>query len=107
MQLLAVSNLADVAIATVAAIPAVLTVLIANRKQNEKLDKVTHSVATSNGKTSGQYIEELYHKFDSVAAGQRVMTMQIAEHTAQDATNFAAIEERLRNIDRKLEGDES
>lgn len=107
---LAVTNIADIAVAAVAAIPAVVTVLVSNRQQNKKLDRANTQLATSNGKTSGQYIEELYHQFTSVKAGQEVMVRQMAEHTAQDATNFASIEARLNQIADTvdaLEGDES
>lgn len=106
MNVLASSNIADIAVAAIAAVPAVATVLVANRKQNQKLDKVNKSVATSNGKTSGQYVEELWHKFDSVEAGQQALAKQIAEHTVLDAVNFAAIDKRLRNINQQLEGDD-
>ena len=100
-MLLAMSNLADVGIAAFGSLSAIATVLISTRGQNKKLDKVERSVATSNGKTSGQYIEELFHKVDGLKVGQDEMVRQFAQHTIQDATNFARLSARLEHIEKE------
>lgn len=81
----------------VAIIAATGSVLAAH--QSRKANKQT---STSNGKTSGQYIEELAHKADLLNLGQANLQKQLAEHTVQDSVNFAAIEAHLANITRDV-----
>lgn len=95
----ALANLADFGIALVGAVSAIVTVVISTRSQNKKLDKVEASVATSNGKTSGEYIEEMYHNFTRLEIGQAAMVRKLAEHTVQDAEMFATIAARLDHME--------
>lgn len=97
-MLLAVANLADFGIAVVGSITAIVTVLAANHKQNQKLDKVERSMATTNGKTSGQYVEETYYAMKHLEASQQRLQRQFSDHSIQDATAFASIEAHLEHI---------
>lgn len=99
MFITAAANTADIIVAVVAAIPAVLTVLYANHKQNAKLDKVGHAVATSNGKTAGNYIEEVYHRFEQLEVDQTVLLRQILDLATRSDSRFATVDRRLQRLE--------
>lgn len=100
----AAANYADIVIAGIAAIPAVLTVLVANHKQNRKLDKVEHSVATSNGKTAGNYIEAVYNRFEQLEVDQTVLLRQILDLANRNDLRFSSIDHRLRRLEELRNG---
>lgn len=98
------ANNLDVLVALIAAIPAVLTVMVANHKQNKKLDKVEHSVATSNGKTAGNYIEEVYNRFEQMEVDQTVLLRQILDLSSRNDLRFSTIDHRLRRLEELRNG---
>lgn len=57
--------------------------------------KMVKSVATSNGQTIGELVEEL-------AVGQKVQRDLLAEHTAQDEANFRTMRARLDYLAKEL-----
>lgn len=92
----AVAESSDALITAIAVgIPAISTIIVTNIQHGKKLDKVSEQVATSNGRTTGQYVEQLAHQFTILALGQESIQKQLAEHTVQDAANFAALDAQI------------
>ena len=100
----AAANYADITIAVIAAIPAVLAVMFTNNKQNKKLDRVEHSVATSNGKTAGNYIEAVYNRFEQMEVDQTVLLRQILDLSHRNDLRFSGIDHRLRRLEELRNG---
>lgn len=86
--------MAEIAVAIIAALGSVLAAHQSHRARKQ--------TSTSNGKTTGEYVEELAHNTEMLHLGQAALQKQLAEHTVQDSVNFAAIEAHLANINGEI-----
>lgn len=95
----AAANVADIVVAVIASMGGLAGVIITSRAQNKKLDSVQKQVATSNGKTAGQYTEETFYRLDRIEMGQQLMREDFARHAVQDSMHFAEVNARLESIE--------
>lgn len=96
-------DLTSILLALFVAVPATITALVGLYKVQASVKKVHAEVRTNNGRTNGEYTEQMSVKQDvqtirlrRLAERLDQMEATIVAHTKSDTENFAAIMEALR-----------